>query len=606
MTSAQDRAETYLRLRAEAELRRVQALPRPDPPAPPGLPEPLRDAARVILPFGRRAAAALQPLAESAGRALQPLAEDAEEALRPLARNALDAVAPFAQNVARSLEPLTGQVIGTVLPAAEEAARRLHPLAWQAAGRLQSLQWSGERRLQLWRWQVRRATGSFYGTSDDPGAGPGDLTADKGLGRFRLVARSLIEAGAIDAGAAESAVEDLAIALAARSRIGAHMAAMSGLADEPMRVSAGPPHGTYLAVPVGTLIPASPESGLANVRVYALVIGPDRAILTASGRMAAENLRSMHLDPWPLFGQGHGPTAVDDRGNSYQIHQDTGWNDEESWGGILRLVPVPPAGTGWLDLTISPGSAPVRLDVAGASRPDDAAQSGPDAASGADAASGPAERMIDAAATELLHLAVGNGHALRWHDLSGIADVVAALEAIGALEPARAAVGRLITLAGRLGVDVPPALAAAAPPVPVELPDAWNDVMANSQLRDGPRGVTPAAAVLPELDSARFALAGLRSDEGGADLHVMAWGSRVVPHYLEDSIQAWSWWARDDRGRWHVAEENSSSASDGHAELTLRLIPALHPEATSLEVAVIGRSGQASATVPLDWRGRDD
>jgi hypothetical protein len=600
VTSAQDRAETYLRLRAETELRRVQALPRPAPPSQPGLPEPLRGAARVLLPFGRRAAAALQPLTESAGRALQPFAENAEEALRPLARNALDAVAPFAQNVARSLDPLTGQVIGTVLPAADAAARKLHPLAWQAAGRLQSLQWSGERRFLLWRWQARRAAASFHGPAGNPGVLREELTAEDGLRRFRLVARSLVEAGAVGPGAARSAAEDLAIALAARSRIALPMLEMGELSDARAQAPARPPAGPYVAVPAGALIPASPESGLANVRIYALVIAPDRAVLTASGRLAGENLGSMHLDPWPLFGKGPGPTAVDDRGNSYQIHEDTGWNDEESWGGILRLAPVPPADIGWLDLTISPGSAPVRLDVAGAYGPDNAAPPGPDAASS------PAERIIDAAATELLHLAVGDGHALPWHDLSGIADVVAALEAVGALEPARAAVGRLITLAGRLGVDVPPSLAVAAPPCPAELPVAWNDVLANSRRRDGPHGVTPAAAVLPELDGVRFALAGLRSDEAGADLHVMAWGARVVPHYRDDSIRAWSWWARDDRGRWHLAEDGSSSASEGHAELTLRLIPPLHPEAASLEVTVIGRSGQASATVPLDWRGDDD
>jgi hypothetical protein len=204
----------------------------------------------------------------------------------------------------------------------------------------------------------------------------------------------------------------------------------------------------------------------------------------------------------------------------------------------------------------------------------------------------------------MLELAAGNApHSLQWHDLSGIAEVVTALEAVGALEPARTAVGRLVTLAGRLGVDIPRALTAAAPPDPVELPEAWRDVLANDRRRDGPRGVAPAAAVLPELDGARFVLAGLRSDENGADLHVMAWGSRIVPHYFDDSIRAWSWWARDDRGRWHVADIRSSSASDQHAELTLRLTPPLHPEATSLEVTVTGRSGQATVTIPLDWRG---
>jgi len=261
MTAAQDRAETYLRLRAEAELRRVQALPRPDPPSPPGLPEPLRGAARAVLPLGRRAVAAVQPLA---------------------------------QNVARSLEPVAGRVIGTALPAADEAARRLHPLAWQAAGRLQSLQWSGERRVLLWRWQVRRATASFRGTAGEPGVRREEVTAEDGVRRFRLVTHSLVEAGAVDPGTAESVVEDLTIALAARSRIAAPMLVMTGRPDPRTGAMAAPPAGPYRVVPVGELVPAAPKSGLSGVRVYALVIAPDRA-----SRPAITVVLTDGYTPWP-------------------------------------------------------------------------------------------------------------------------------------------------------------------------------------------------------------------------------------------------------------------------------------------------------------------
>ena len=65
------------------------------------------------------------------------------------------------------------------------------------------------------------------------------------------------------------------------------------------------------------------------------------------------------------------------------------------------------------------------------------------------------------------------GESLPWHDLSSVADIVTALDAVGALEPARDAVGRLLALAGRLGMDIPPALRAAAPPG--RLPAAWSE-----------------------------------------------------------------------------------------------------------------------------------
>ena len=97
MTAGQ--AETYLRLRAEAELRHAMKLPRYYSPDEHRMPGPLRTAVRLarpgasliasaaapVLPLARRAVAALQPLGDEAGRRLQPLGAEAVRRLRPLA-----------------------------------------------------------------------------------------------------------------------------------------------------------------------------------------------------------------------------------------------------------------------------------------------------------------------------------------------------------------------------------------------------------------------------------------------------------------------------------------------------------------------------------------
>ena len=140
-------------------------------------------------------------------------------------------------------------------------------------------------------------------------------------------------------------------------------------------VSPGRPAGPYLAAPVGVPFPAGPESGLADVRLFTLVIAPDRAVLTVSGRLSDENLRSRHLDPWPLFG-GHPPVAVDDRGNRYQFHEDSGWSDDENWAASCSSPRSRPAGIRWLELTMVPGSAPVRVKIAGPG-PEDEGSDGP-------------------------------------------------------------------------------------------------------------------------------------------------------------------------------------------------------------------------------------
>jgi len=540
------------------------------------------------MPLAESATRALQPLAENTTRALQPLADHAGRTLPPLAGNAARTLQPLADQAARTLQPLAGQVIGAVLPAADQAARRLHPLAWEAGYRL-----------TRWRERAYRAAAPVRSRRTvavparwDPVV---DETPDGGVQRLRTLAHALVQVNAIERNTADSILAGLETALAARSRIDAHLLFMRDVYASRDHQPARAPTGPYLAAPVGVTTAASPDSGLAEVHLLALVMAPDRAALIVVGRRSEQNRRSPYQAPWALFGTTP-PDAADDRGNRYAIQEDSGWSDGEGdWGGILDIVPVPPAGIRWLELTLNPDSPPVRVNLADA-RGEGQATSGPVPVGSA------AGRLIDAAALDLLHAAVTDGGA-GGPDLSGIADIVTALEGAGALEAARGTVGRLVTLAGQLGVDIPPALRAAASPG--ELPAAWANVLANRHRRDGPHGVAAAAAVLPELDGARFVVAGLRSDPAGAELAVLGWGVRIGPHLLEDSgVRRWSWSARDDQGRWHVADESHFSGSDLHADMSLRLVPPLHPEATSLEVTLTGPSGQVTATVPLDWRRR--
>ena len=116
---------------------------------------------------------------------------------------------------------------------------------------------------------------------------------------------------------------------------------------------------------------------------------------------------------------------------------------------------------------------------------------------------------------------------------------------------------------------------------------------------DGPDRVAAVAAVLPEVDGARFAVAGLDSAAGSATLRMMAWGWQPSPlTSLEDRF---SWWARDDRGRWHLAREYGAHFGGGQVDLLVELGPALHPEARSLDLLVRGPASQAAVTLPLRW-----
>jgi hypothetical protein len=444
--------------------------------------------------------------------------------------------------------------------------------------------------------ELRRALAlPRYDAPED--GGQEERAAGDALHRLRTVANALARAGTIDRGTADSVMDDLEIALAARSRIDPHESnardlLRSSLPGQPARAPAGP----YLAVPVGATVPGAPGGALAEIRLFTLVIAPDRAVLTAAGRVRKPLTRRRHREHrLPFAGSGQ-PAATDDRGNSYHLHEEGSSEDSDgNWSSLIGISPVPPAGTRWLELTMSPGSPPVRVGLTGPA-------TGTAAAPAPTAAASAAERLVDTAAERLLLTALIDGEeSARWHDLSEITDVVTALEAVGSLGPARAAVGRLVNLAGRLGTQIPPALSALA--LPTALRAAWDDILRNRDRDDGPAAVAPAATVLPELDGTRFVLAGLRSGAAGAELQALAWGWQQVPHFFffEDAVNQWSWSARDDQGRWHLATEGGGSSDDRHASIELQFVPALHPDARSLEVTLACPAGQVSATVPLDW-----
>jgi hypothetical protein len=122
-------------------------------------------------------------------------------------------------------------------------------------------------------------------------------------------------------------------------------------------------------------------------------------------------------------------------------------------------------------------------------------------------------------------------------------------------------------------------------------------VLACRGTQDGREDVIPAAAVLPEIDGARYALTGMYSSAGSATLRALAWGWQPEDKPLNKA--PFSWWARDNAGRWHVARQVWSDVRRDGAVLDITLIPPLHPAATSLQIILTGPSGRATAMVPL-------
>ena len=559
MTAA-ERAETYLRLMAEGELRRALAYPRYEPPEPSGLPPAVRSAVHLSRPVF----APLLPPLRSAARLSGPLLAS----FWPTARTAVSA--------ARRTP----------------AGRAAEPVLWRTLHVRQAIR------------APRPSRGRF---ADSP--------AGAGLDRVRRVASALVAADAISEPTAQTVIESLTDALTVRgkltvSRLHRPPSPRWWGPGSPWRPGSPPPPlpaGPVQAVPIAATLPQGPGGDLGGAALLALVLAPDRAVLTAAGHSSQPGRNpgrpGRRLPPPLSSGQ---LTAVDDRGTRYQADADHR-PVYDRWSLGVGLTPVPPPGTRWLDITGDDAHAPVRVDLTRAASPGvppgphragpDPIEPGRDDWASLASRVSPAERPLHTLAERLLAEAT-HGH--ENHDAPPLADLtemVGALQAGAGLETGSAALGRLATLAGRLGTGFPAALRPLAQPT--ALPEAWLSVLEHRGATDGPDRVAAGAAVLPEVDGARFAVAGLDSAADSATLRVVAWGWQPSP--LTGLGDRFSWWARDDQGRWHLARGDGARFGGGQVDLFVEFGPALHPDARSLQLFVRGPTAQVAVSLPLRW-----
>jgi hypothetical protein len=456
--------------------------------------------------------------------------------------------------------------------------------------------------------QLRRGTASprYLWLDEDFWAG-GLPPEEEGLLRVSAVLSALSKVGTLSGTAASRLLGDFAAALAARGLCtpdalfsglapgdGPGRAGRAGSGQRPAAVSPATvaPGGSYRAIPLGVAVPAERDGYLGQVHLQTLVLAPGRAAImttfVSSWREAGGPAGTVPTGQSPSFPPFGGSGLTDDRDRPYQLRFETGdagWHES----GVLDLSPVPPPGTRWLDIPLGPGR-PLRIELTGqAPAPVRAEPRTPRA---------PGELLLDAVADTML----GGGPmpGIEATQLaSSLAEVAEALEAVGALPPDSPAAARLARLCQRRAIEVRGALADHGRSM--DLPGSWASVLDHDRRQEGRLGVLPAAAVLPEIDGARFVLAGLVSGEREAIMSVFAWGWEPRPRAFRPG-QPFSWWARDNAGRWHVGRWPPYDTVAG--TFHLEFYPPLDPAATSLDIILTGRSSQLTATLPLARRRR--
>jgi hypothetical protein len=458
--------------------------------------------------------------------------------------------------------------------------------------------------------QLRRAMTSprYRWLHEDFQAG-GQPPEEVGLHRVRAVLSALRQVGVLSRATAGLLGAEFADALAIRglhdprglaspapaspapASPGGSAGAGAMATDAAAQRASGPPGGRYLAVPVGAVIPAEWDGHEGDVHVLALVLAPDRAAITTSfvsSWRAAPAAAGSPATPQPSFPPFGGSGVTDDQGRRYGLTLEIaggGWHEM----GLLALSAVPPPGTRWLDMPVSPDRS-IRIDLTGAPVIRVRHEHHPPPPLG--------ELLLGAVADTML----GGGQLVGMNATllaSGLAEVADALTAVRLLAPDSPAARHLAALCARRAIEVRGPWASRAGGA--GLPGPWASVLSRSRRMDGPQGASAATAVLPEIDGARFVLAGLSSWERHATLLVFAWGWSRRPREFRPQ-QPFSWWGRDDADRWHVGRIAVHDAAPGtfHLELT----PPLHPAAKSLDIILTGRADQVTATLPLPGPGR--
>jgi len=394
-----------------------------------------------------------------------------------------------------------------------------------------------------------------------------------GMRRLAVAADALVAAGAIDADVARDIVAFHELALSARDRQTWEYGIAPG-----RRGSAAPPPGVFRAVGIGERVRFGADGRPAEVLMLALVAAPDRAVLAVITKPPP----GMDHDRW--INEFMDPVRIsDDQGTMYRRAMFSGGGDAGESAGQLEFHPAPGPGVRFVDVAFAPEKPAVRIDLDGVQLP-------PPPITPVDRPDR-LDRYFDALAAKML----GNG--ALWE----MKDILHVLLDAGVIEPASPAMRRLVTVGRRLGVELPRELAEVPE---TELPERWVSVLDHDGAVDGPEGVALATAVLPEFDGTRLVIGGLRSLADRAELRVYGWGAfdQLDGHRTDATLGKFGWWARDDHGRWHVATVTAGAWDKAHADMSLELTPPLHPDATSLDVIITGKTGQVTVTLPLDWR----
>jgi hypothetical protein len=429
----------------------------------------------------------------------------------------------------------------------------------------------------------------------DPGMAP-FAAAESAHWRVIRAGRILAAAGALDRDFLDRFAGELFSAITVRSRIELSWYRRQGVLHTLFAPGSGPAlpsgraSGAMRVTPIGRTLGVAGERGPSALHLMSLARTGTEAMITVVMRVHWSLDRTVITRAGP-GGLPYGQLwAVDDHGIRYAVRFEGGGGGMAAWLGIARLSPVPPRGARRLDL-VGDGTCLIQLPLRPWAR---GRQAAPPATE--PAAAPPGERLLLLEAERIL--ASGDARGPVQGPVPG--EIITVLTQAGAIAAGSPVPGQLAALCQRLGaaghgITVPPAQ---------EIPAQWASVIAHRDApvpAGGPEVFAPLACVLPDVDGARFALAGLSTAAGQSHLHVISSGMPpLADRFAHNWTPGFSWWLRDGAGNWHVATTDQPwTAGDGTQTFRLRLTPPLAAVPDTAEVVVTGPATRIRATVPI-------
>jgi hypothetical protein len=422
-------------------------------------------------------------------------------------------------------------------------------------------------------------------------------TTERALRKFVQAGRILVAAGVLDHDDVTGIAEGLHAAITVRSRLllnrehsrgnlFAAMFAQFSHAAPPSR----PVSQAMWVTPIGRALRVDTGRAPSVLHLISLVhTDTPLAVITVAMRMhepppddQETDLEIARVMRQLLSGQ---LWAADDQGTRYTVRFEGYREGAASWLGIARLEPRPPRGARWLDLfsdgirliRLPPGSPVMRAGTEPVSLP-------------------PGERLLVLEAERILASGKARGPAQG----PSPGEIITVLTETGAIAAGSPVPGQLAALCQRLGVA---GHGITAPPA-AQIPAPWARVIAHRDApvpADDPDACAPLNCVLPDIDGARFALAGLSTVAGESHLHVISNGMPQLDDQFDRNwTPGFSWWLRDGTGTWHVANAGRPRwFLDGTQAFRLQLTPPLAAVPDTAEIVVTGPATRARATIPI-------